>query len=85
MTILSKHTLLRIADAFSAVKGGLPDVTVSYWVFGDTKKLRGLRGSADLTVSRFNAAMRWFAENWPEGSDLPPELVAYRTPEEDAA
>jgi hypothetical protein len=49
-----------------------------------------MRNGGEITVGRFNGAMRWLAENWPDGSDLPDNLAAYRspapeTPNEDAA
>ncbi len=44
---------------------GEKEVTVSYWVFSDSKKLTAIRHGADLTVNRFNIALAWFDENWP--------------------
>jgi hypothetical protein len=88
MSIATKETLLQIVDAFIAVNAGLRDVTISYRMFGDSKKLAALRGDADITLGRFNSAMVWLATNWPEGHDLPPHLVPYvppTTPKEDAA
>ncbi len=59
-------TLIARADAYKAAAGLYEDSTVSYRVFGDTKKLAALRNGPDITVGRFNAAMRWFDQNWPE-------------------
>ena len=73
----SVHTLIEIAAAYRAAADVPLETTVSYRVFGDTKKLAQLRGSADITLSRFNAAMTWFAENWPEGHSLPKELAPW--------
>lgn len=58
-------TLIARADAYKMAAGVLDDSTVSYRVFGDTKKLASLRNGADLTTRRFNAAMAWFDKNWP--------------------
>ena len=51
---------------------------VSSMVFGDgkragdgTKLAAIMSGGADITTRRFEAAMRWFSENWPEGADWP--------------
>lgn len=63
--------LLRIADAYKVAAGVPDDTTVSHRVFRDTKKLGALRDGADITVSRFNAALAWFTANWPEGAPLP--------------
>ena len=89
---LSIATLVGIADQFRSAAGGLSETTLSHRIFGDSKKLTALRGSADITVGRFNAAMRWMAENWPEGHERPEVLRAYANgpsaagePEEDAA
>ena len=59
------ETLISRADAYKALVGIVDDTTVSYRVFGDTKKLTALRGGADITVRRFNQAMEWFEKNWP--------------------
>lgn len=74
MTVPTADTLIRIADQFLANSEGLREVTLSYRVFDDTKKLAALRGGADITLGRFNAAMFWFAANWPEGQELPQAL-----------
>lgn len=93
MTRATKQILLQIADAYIAASDGLrdvtrPDVTLSYWVFGDSKKLAALRGEADITLGRFDAALSWFATHWPEGHAMPPHLLPYAPPappKEDAA
>ena len=86
--MLTKDHLLEIADLFRSLTG-VEEVTLSYRIFGDTKKLRVLRGDAGITLDRFNAAMTWFATNWPKGQDLPTRLAPFvptPTPEEkDAA
>jgi hypothetical protein len=62
--------LLTLADEYErAVAVG--DTTLSFRVFGDSKKLTALRGSADITTGRFNDALIWFASNWPEGTQWP--------------
>lgn len=84
--MISKDTLVLVADRFRLVAGGLAETTLSHRMFGDTKKIASLRAGSDITVGRFNAAMRWMAENWPEGEPLPRELLAYRkAQDEDAA
>ena len=88
--MVEKEHLLGIADAYKIASGTALDVTVSNRVFGDGKKLAALRGEADITLGRFNMAMRWFATNWPEGSARPAVLAVYAAapaaePREDAA
>lgn len=85
--MMSTTALTELADQFRIAAGGLPETTLSYRIFGDSKKLAALRGSADITVGRFNAAMCWMAENWPEGHEVPPALRAYaaQAPDSDFA
>ncbi|UIJ31493.1 hypothetical protein LV780_04770 [Cereibacter azotoformans] len=65
--------LLKKADAYKEASGIDSDATVSYRVFGDSKKLSALRAGADITVSRFNAAMEWFEKNRPTVADADQE------------
>lgn len=83
--IFTTQTLVQIADAFRDASGGLKESTLSYRIFGDSKKLTSMRTDADITLGRFNAAMHWFAENWPEGHVLPDLLHAFTTENKDAA
>jgi len=75
--MLTKVHLIESADLFRSLTG-VEEVTLSYRVFGDTKKLRQLRGESGITLDRFNAAMIWFAQNWPADAELPERLVPYR-------
>jgi hypothetical protein len=74
-----RHLLILI-DAYKA-NTGLPDTTVSSRVFCDGKKITALRAGADLTTGRFNAAVKWFAENWPANARWPSDvpLIAKRS------
>ncbi|MGR3823838.1 MAG: hypothetical protein ACU0A5_14815 [Salipiger marinus] len=65
------ESLLALADAYKRAAGVDHDSTVSHRVFRDSKKLTALRKGADISLRRFNDAMRWFELNWPEGSDFP--------------
>lgn len=76
--MIDHRTLLTTAEKFCAASEGLQEKTLSYRIFGDTKKFAALRDGADITVGRFNAAMRWFAENWPADAPVPVELKDYR-------
>lgn len=74
--------LITIADTYKQEAGVEQDSTVSYRVFGDSKKLTALRGGADITLGRFNEALAWFANNWPEGKPLPSAISHMITPPE---
>lgn len=63
--------LIRLADAYKAGAAVPNDSTVSFRVFGDSKKLAQLREGRDITVGRFNLAVAWFRENWPDGIAWP--------------
>lgn len=62
--------LLSVVDAYRLATG-TEDKTVSSRVFADSKKLAALRSGSDLTVSRFNDALRWFSANWPDEAAWP--------------
>ena len=76
--VLDKQNLIDVAEAYCKVTGIERESTISHRIFGDTKKLTALRGSADITLSRFMLAFAWFSENWPDGQPVPPALEAYR-------
>lgn len=61
---------------------GVEDVTVSARVFGDSKKIAALRGGADITVGRFNAAMSWFSRNWPADLNWPASILRPDAPQD---
>lgn len=62
--------LLTLADEYQRVTG-VEDKTLSFRVFGDSKKLSALREQADITTARFNAAIQWFGEHWPADAVWP--------------
>lgn len=66
--------LLKVIDAFQKA-AGVPDVTLSSRMFGDSKKLGGLRAGSGITVDRFNQAMIWLSENWPSTAKWPVDVV----------
>ena len=66
--------LLALADEFKRVEQ-IEDKTLSFRVFGDSKKLSAMRDGADITTGRFNTALQWFSDNWP-GSATWPKGVA---------
>lgn len=68
---------------------GLGNTTVSWRVFGDSKKLAAIVGGADLQVTRYERALQWFSDHWPATltwpQDIPrpaPDGVASRGVEE---
>ncbi len=67
------RTLLKLADIYIK-ETGLKDQTLSYRMFGDSKKLTALRGDADITTGRFNSALVWFSKEWPSKARWPREI-----------
>lgn len=65
--------LLALADAYKKALG-IEDSTVSSRVFSDGKKLYALRTGSDITVGRYNAALIWFSEHWPDGLAWPNDI-----------
>ncbi len=65
--------LLTLCKAY-AIGTDCSDKTVSYRVFGDSKKITALKDGADITVSRFNDAIKWFSANWPDGLAWPKDV-----------
>lgn len=70
--------LLSVADAYRKATG-LEDVTLSYKLFGDSKKLAALRTGAGITVERFNQALVWFSGHWPADAKWPAGVVRPET------
>lgn len=62
--------LLALADAY-AEAAQVNTTTVSWRVFNDSKKLKAIREGADIQVGRFEGAVQWFSDNWPEGHAWP--------------
>lgn len=53
----------------------LDDTTVSWRLFGDSKKLKAIKGEgADIQVRRLEKAMQYLSSNWPEGATWPAEI-----------
>lgn len=69
--------LIIVADAYKTATGIDSDTTVSYRVFGDSKKLRALRSNSDITTRRLRSAFTWFSENWPAEASKPEALLNY--------
>lgn len=84
------QTLLNLIDLFLAASG-MRETTLSYRMLRDSKKIADLRVGRDITTGRYEEALRWMAQNWPDGADRPSELPPAPapelepTPEEDAA
>ena len=79
----SINDLLRVARAYGDAER-IASSTVSWRVFGDTKKLAALEAGSDIQLGRWGRAMQWFSDNWPAGGDWPAG-VARPAPQQDSA
>jgi hypothetical protein len=75
--------LILLSDRWRAVAGLERESTLSHRIFGDTKILGRLRAGGEITVGRFNMALAWFDQHWPEGAEVPPLLLRYRAARSD--
>lgn len=66
--------LILVADAYCKAKE-LSTSRVSTLIFNDGKRLDAIREGKDLYTGRFEQALVWFAEHWPENDDTWPEAV----------
>ena len=65
--------LLVLARAYAAAEG-LELSTVSWRVFGDTKKLGAIETGSDIQVRRYEKGVQWFSDNWPSGLGWPQDV-----------
>lgn len=83
MVVLPQH-IVTLAHAFSAATG-VSVGAVSHRVFDDSKKIPAMEGGADITVRRYNMAVRWFSENWPADTAWPADIPRGFSRERDVA
>ena len=70
-TMKSIDQLVAVSAAYRE-STGIKVSTLSFRVFRDGNKLPAiLDKGADITTSRFEAAMVWFSDNWPDGLGWP--------------
>jgi len=50
---------------------GLKTTALSWRLFGDSKKLGALENGADIQVTRYEKALHWLSNHWPEGAEWP--------------
>lgn len=66
-------TLITLARLY-ADREAVELTTVSWRLFGDSKKLAALIAGGDIQVRRHEQAMRWLSANWPEGLAWPSDI-----------
>ncbi len=62
--------MISLIEAYAQAKG-LSLSRVSSILFSSGTKYEELLEGKDITVGRLEDAVRWFADNWPEGHEWP--------------
>jgi hypothetical protein len=65
--------LILVAEVYGQA-AGLERTTVSWRLFGDSKKLDALINGSDIQTRRFEAALRWLSDNWPQSVEWPDQV-----------
>jgi hypothetical protein len=76
-----RQHLIVLIDVYAAAKRISPS-RVATILFSSGAKYRQLVEGADINVGRFEDAVKWLSENWPEGTDWPEGIAR---PEKEAA
>ena len=68
-----KEHLLAVIDAYIEATG-VPDTTISFRVFHDSKKIRVMRAGASITSARLVSSIQWLSDHWPSDAVWPPTV-----------
>lgn len=60
-----REHIIALASAYGHALG-LERTTVSWRLFQDTNKLDAIIAGKDLYLGRYERAMQWFSDHWPE-------------------
>jgi hypothetical protein len=62
--------LLTLSAAYQAATG-VQDSTLSSRMFNDGKKLAAMKAGGDINVTRYERALQWLSDNWPDKATWP--------------
>lgn len=80
---------MKLVDHIIRLGGSYCDATelslsrVSTLVFNDGKILARLAAGSDITTGRYQRALQWFSDHWPEGLDWPSDVPRPSIPAEE--
>lgn len=60
-----REHIVRLAEAYG-LSTNMPRTTLSWRLFRDTNKLDAIIAGKDLYLGRYERAMQWFADHWPD-------------------
>lgn len=66
--------LIRVADEYGRT-AKVDDKTVSWRLFGDSKKLPAIKNGSDIQVRRLEKAMSFLSANWPADAVWPSDIL----------
>ncbi len=67
------NRLLLLASLYQEATA-LKPVTLSWRLFGDSKKLGAIENGADIQVTRYERAVQWLSDNWPPNAVWPADV-----------
>lgn len=73
----STSTIIDLAERFCRLTGK-SEARLATIVFNDGQKFARLRNGADCGLATYRRAMDWFAENWPDDSEVPDTLSEWK-------
>lgn len=62
--------LIRLTDEYQRATG-FTEATVSTHLFNDGKKLGAIKNGKDVSIRRFESAVRVLSDRWPESATWP--------------
>ncbi len=82
--MMMTQQIVQLADRYSKHEG-MAVSTLSMRLFCDSRKIDNLRDGKDLLTKRFEAAVRFFDQNWPSSLEWPSDIPRPSVAEEDKA
>jgi len=70
---METNALLILAQTYGA-HARRSEATISNQVTSNARLFDRLRAGKGCTVSTYNTALRWFADNWPEDLEWPSDI-----------
>ena len=79
-----KNRILTLAERYCAAKD-VSEARVATLIFNQGGTIKRLRAGGDLTTRKFEFAIQWFSDHWPDGEPWPVDIPRPASPAQDAA